>query len=285
MKRWLVFGLTGQVGVALREALVPGDAHVLAVSRSAQADGPGVTWLRGDLGAWDAPTETYDALVSLGPLDVFARWFEARGPVARRVVALGSTSVHSKSDSPDAAERDLAARLSAAEDRLAAACAGRGADLAVLRPTLIYGLGRDRNLSRIVGFARRWRIVPLPRSATGLRQPVHAADVAAAALAAARAPEPRPGRFDLPGGETLPYDEMVRRALAAGAPGARLLRVPDPVFRTGLRLARGTGRLADAGDGMLLRLSQDLAYDLAPAREALGYSPRPFQPSAGMFEP
>lgn len=284
MKRWLVFGLSGQVGVAMREALVPGDEHLLAVSRSAQVDGPGVTWLRGDLGPWAAPDEAYDALVSLGPLDVFARWFAAGGPAVRRVVALGSTSVCSKSDSPDAAERDLAARLSAAEDRLAADCAVRGAALTVLRPTLIYGLGRDRNLSRLVAFARRWGGLALPRSATGLRQPVHAADVAAAALAAARAPDPRPGRFDLPGGETLPYDEMVRRALAAGAPRARLLRVPDPVFRAGLRLARRTGRLADAGDGMLVRLSRDLTYDLTPARAALGYAPRPFQPSAGMFQ-
>ena len=45
----------------------------------------------------------------------------------------------------------------------------------IFRPTLIYGTGRDRSLAPIARFARRWRVLPLPVGARGLRQPVHAA--------------------------------------------------------------------------------------------------------------
>jgi nucleoside-diphosphate-sugar epimerase len=112
---------------------------------------------------------------------------------------------------------------------------------------------------------------------------VHVEDVAAAVLACLREPRPRPGFFDLPGGETLPFDQMAARALAAGAPGARLVRVPGWVFRLGVRSLRWLGRGPGLGEGFLGRLGQDLVYDGGPARAALGHAPRGFRPGAEAF--
>lgn len=269
---WLVFGLTGMVGEGLRAGLGPGDPPVRAVSRRPPADEGRVHWLAGELPG--LPPVPAAAIASLGPLDAFARWFEASGASPSRVVALGSTSVHGKAGSPDPAERELVRTLEAAERRLAAACAARGCALTLLRPTLVWGYGRDRNLSRWVALGRRLRWLPLPRGARGLRQPIHADQVAAAVLAALRASAPVPGLFDLPGGETLAYDEMVRRCLRAGARGARLLPVPAPLFRLGLALLGRRG----PGPGVLARLDRDLAYDRAPVQAALGLAPQPFAP-------
>ncbi len=280
---WWVFGLSGQLGQAFTQSLHDGDPIVIGISRAPQAPMSGVDWRRGSLDDFADPSAVPSAIVSLGPLDAFARWFD-RSPLApARIVAVGSTSVHGKKASPDPGERALAATLRDAEQTLAATAEARGTALTLLRPTLIYGNGRDRNLSRLVSLARRWRVLPLPSGAVGLRQPVHVEDVASAVLGALRARAPRPGFFDLPGGETLPFDEMVRRSLAAGAPGARLLRLPGPLFRAGVGLARGMGLLEAAGAGVLARLDQDLVYDGQPARTALGHYPRGFQPSAGTF--
>lgn len=277
---WLVFGLSGMVGEGLRASRLPGDPPLLGVSRHPQAPAEGLQWLAGELpGRVQAPAT--GAIASLGPLDAFAAWFEASGAAPGRVVALGSTSVHGKAGSPDPAERALVERLRGAEQQLAAACAARGSALTLLRPTLVWGHGRDRNLSRLVALARRWRVLPLPRTARGLRQPIRADEVAAAVLAALRAPRPVPGAFDLPGGETLPYDEMAARCLRAGAPGARLLRLPGPLFRSGLALLGRRG----PGAGVLARLDQDLAYDPAPVQAALDWRPGPFRPAPGDFPP
>jgi nucleoside-diphosphate-sugar epimerase len=283
MTRWLVFGLSGQVGEALLAQWTPALAALDAVSRTAQADRDGLAWRRGGLDGDLTVAGDYDVVVSLGPLDHFAAWYAAQGPAAARVVAVGSTSVHSKAASPDRGERALAARLATAEDRLADACERRGGTLALLRPTLIYGLGRDRNLSRLVGLARRWRWLPLPAGARGLRQPVHAGDVAAAVLACTATPAAATGGYDLPGGETVAYDDMVRRALAAGAPGSRLVRVPDAAFAAALQAMWLAGRFTDAGPGYLQRLRADLVYSSGPAAAAFGYRPRPFAPTAEMF--
>src|SRR5690606_9307131 len=135
---WLVFGLSGQIGDALREAHGSGDPPLLALSRSAHPDAPGLRWLQGELpDAVPALAETPAAVLSLGPLDLFARWFEASPLRPARVVALGSTSVHGKQGSPDPAEQALVARLREAEERLARAADQRGSALTLLRPTLV----------------------------------------------------------------------------------------------------------------------------------------------------
>lgn len=275
---WGIFGLTGLVGEALRAQLRPADPLSWAVTRRAPAMADSLPWRIGTLPELDPPPPVR-AIASLGPLDAFTDWFEATTLAPERVVALGSTSRHGKATSPDPAERALARALADCESRLQAACARRGTTLTLLRPTLVWGRGRDRNLARWVALARRWRWLPLPRTARGLRQPIHADDVAAAVLAALRAPAPVPGAFDLPGGETLPYDEMVSRCLAVAAPGARLVRLPASVFRLGLALAGRRG----PGPGVVARLDQPLAYDGEPAKTALGLAPRPFRPRAEDF--
>jgi len=270
---WGIFGLTGLVGDALLAQRRPDDPLAWALTRKPPVAGHSLPWIVGELPDLADPPPV-QAIASLGPLDKFTDWFEATALRPERVVALGSTSRHGKADSPDPDERELARLLADSEARLSARCERLGTALTLLRPTLIWGRGRDRNLGRWVSLARRWRWLPLPRTARGLRQPIHADDVAAAVLAALRSPGPVPGVFDLPGGETLPYDDMVARCLAVAAPGARLVRLPGPLFRLGLALAGRRG----PGPGVVARLDRPLVYDGSPARAALGLAFGPFRP-------
>jgi nucleoside-diphosphate-sugar epimerase len=277
VRRALVFGLSGQIGAALQPRLREEGWDVVAVSRSPRPPTPGVEWQAGSLP--DAPLleQPFDAVLSLGPLDAFAAAVVRHSPRAARVVAIGSTGVHSKADSPDPVERELAARLAEAERTLGAALAGRAA-LAVLRPTLVYGRGRDASLPPLVEFARRRGWLVLPRHADGLRQPVHVDDVAAAVLACLRAPAPVEARLDLPGAEALPFDAMVARALARHAPSTRLWRVPAPLFRLGVALAGRRVPAAVSAPGFLGRLRRDQVFAVEPVQRALGLAPRGFEP-------
>jgi len=278
MRIALVFGGSGQIGAALLARMATAGWTAIAVSRDPQPPVAGVRWLRGDLARCDGLPAAVDAVFSCGPLDHFARWHAQAGIDAPRVVAFGSTSADAKRASPDAAERALATRLREAEAMLFASAASRGASATVLRPTLVYGAGRDRTLSRISAMAQRLGWFMVPRIATGLRQPVHVDDLAAAALAACDAPAARGRVYDLPGGETLPWRDMVARTLAAMSPAPRLLEVPMPVFRFALAAARVAGKAGGFGDGALARLREDLVFDIEPARIDFGYAPRRFAP-------
>nr|WP_207748961.1 MULTISPECIES: NAD-dependent epimerase/dehydratase family protein [unclassified Luteimonas] len=279
-----MFGGSGQVGAAVLARLLHAGWEVDALSRSDQVPAPGLRWLRGGFDAMPALARRYDAIVSCGPLDHFAHWQARTGIDASRVVAFGSTSLAVKRGSADDGERGLAARLAAAEGALFAAAKARGTTAIVLRPTLVYGAGRDQTLTRIAAMARRAGAFPLPRGAVGLRQPVHVDDLAATALAALAARGAGGRGYDLPGGETLAYRDMVARVLAALEPPARLVELPAPLFALLAGALRATGRLQGFGAEAQARLRQDLVFDLAPAARALGHAPRAFNPDAAMFQ-
>ena len=285
MNTALVFGGSGQIGAALLARLRFEGWQVLALSREVRADAPGLQWLRGGFPQPAGLPGEVDAIFSCGPLDAFALWF-ARGEVAcRRVVAFGSTSVEVKRESDDAGERDVARRLREAEALLFEAAARRGIGATVLRPTLVYGAGRDATLARIAALATRLRGFALPADATGLRQPVHVDDLADAAMACLDARAAHGNAYALPGGETLPYREMVSRVLAALPSRPRLFALPPPLFRALLLPARAAGLAAGFGDAALARMREDLAFDDAPARRDFGYAPRAFAPTAAMLTP
>ena len=263
--------------------------RLLALSRQAQAPIEGVTWLHGELAAMpDWPEgfepEALDAIFSAGPLDAFARWYAGSGVPTRRVVAFGSTSVITKQASVDAAERDVARRLREAEDIVLGNARDRGARATVLRPTLVYGAGRDATLTRVATIARRHGWFPLPRGAQGLRQPVHVEDLATAAVACSDVAACAGKAYDLPGAETLAYREMVGRVLACLDPPARCIELPLPVFRMLLLGARLAGMTAGLG-AAVERMRDDLVFDLTPAMRDFGYAPRRFEPDAAMFMP
>ena len=256
--------------------------QVTAVSRHAQQSRPGLEWISGDLsGTWQGAAD-FDAVFSCGPLDHFARWFATNAINAPRVVAFGSTSVDVKQDSIEPAERDVARRLREAEASLFATSRERGVAATVLRPTLVYGAGRDKTLTVIAGMARRSGVFVLPSSANGLRQPVHVQDLADAAMQVLSSPATAGQAYALGGGEVLGYSEMVRRVLAALQPRPRLLRVPAPLFRLALRGAHAAGRLRGMNAAALARMQEPLAFDIEPARRDFGYAPRPFLIEASM---
>jgi len=280
----LVFGGSGQIGAPLLERLRSDGWRVIAVSRDAQVDDACVRWLRGDLSRVERLPDAVDAVFSCGPLDHFARWYANSTLACPRVLAFGSTSIEVKSDSTDPRERALAARLAEGERVLFAGARRRRAHATVLRPTLVYGAGRDRTLTRIAAFARRWHACVLPRGAIGLRQPVHVADLADAALRACDAAATDGTAYAVPGGEALPYREMVARVLRALPSSPPLLEIPAPLFDGALHALQRLGLGDGVGEAALARLREDLVFDAAPARRDFGYEPRRFEPSAGMFE-
>lgn len=274
LSSFLVFGASGAVGRFLLPQLAARGERVSAVSRTASArshETMNIEWLHGDFcGAGMPPLPDTEILFSLGPLDAFAAWYvHTPSAAARRIVALGSMSAESKRDSIDAAERELSERLRDSEALLMQAARERGADCTIFRPTLIYGGGRDRSVAPIARFAQRWRVLPVPRGASGLRQPVHAGDLAAACLAVLANASTFGKIYPLGGGERLRFDAMLAR-IASGPPRLALaLPVPFALARAGARMFR-------VGAGALARLSEPLIADNSAAMRDFGYAPRVF---------
>lgn len=272
----LVFGATGAVGRFLLPQLVARDEQVFAVSRQPQPDANAdarIQWLRGDLFAEMTSLPVIDTIYSLGPLDGFAQWFDRAPPArVRRIIAFSSMSAQSKRESVDPAERELAVRLQESESRLLRAGGVHGVACTLFRPTLIYGAGLDRSLAPIARAALRWRVLPIPYGAEGLRQPVHAADLADACVAVRDCAAAYGIIYALGGGEQLRFDAMLARVCAALPRRA----LPLPIPMAALRLMTPLIARRGLGAGALARMRVALTADNAPATRDFGYAPRKF---------
>ena len=112
---------------------------------------------------------------------------------------------------------------------------------------------------------------------------MHVEDLAIAALAACDAATAQGAAYDLPGGETLAFREMVARMLAVLPGRPKLLALPAPMFVAGMQVARLAGRGGAVGDSALARLREDLVFDPLPAAHNQDHAPRAFRPTADMF--
>lgn len=275
-----VLGASSFVGRRALDGLAAANLGALAFSRNPPVDARGA-WRR--LPA--APEGEIPRWICVAPVWVlpdYLPFLQSCG--ARRIVALSSTSRFTKVGSSDAAEQAVAARLAGAEEQVAFWCDRHGIELVVLRPTLIYGLGADRNVSDIARFVRRFGFFPVLGAAAGLRQPVHADDVAAACVAALSAPVAGHA-YNLSGGETLSYRTMVERVCAALGRPPRVVSVPVGLLRVGVPLARCLPRYRHLTLEMAYRMNRDLVFDHADAARDLGFAPRAFALSADDISP
>lgn len=280
-----VLGATSLVGGCLLPLLTEAGWQVTAFSRRAVGQtGDGVAWRRLPLAE-----DTSSQLSFQGDEDVIPRWVCA-APIwvlpdyfclletygARRVVVLSSTSRFTKDDSADPEEQATALRLAEAEVCVREWAESRGVEWVILRPTLIYGLERDKNIAEIARFIRRLGFFPLLGQATGLRQPIHAADVAAACLAALQAPCAANRAYNLAGGEILTYRNMVARVFSVLGRRPRFLTVPLWTFRLVMVMLRRLPRYRHWSTAMAERMGRDLVFDYTEAARDLGFKPRKF---------
>jgi nucleoside-diphosphate-sugar epimerase len=276
-----VFGASGAVGSFLLARLGAAGMRVVAYARQPRCDDhAAVRWQPRDLWRDSAGCDAA-TLISAGPLDALAGWLaRVQTPALARVVALGSMSIETKRAAADATEREVAARLSDAERLLRETCAARGAACTLLRPTLIWGAGRDRSLTPLFRFGRRAGFVPVPVAHGGLRQPVHADDVAWACMLALASDASGGHTIELGGGERLAAAEMWRRVAAAA--DARALRLPIPLLRAGSVLlgARGVALRSALQRWHNDQIARAVADGVLP-----GWRPRVFAPAPTDFVP
>jgi hypothetical protein len=276
----LVIGATSAVARYLLDEPRDGRGWRLAVSRGEAPVrlGDGVVWMRSEDGAnfpgW--AREGLRQIVHLAPLWTLPAYLANLDDLAiERVVACSSTRVVHHDAATDGAD-GLSRRLVDAEEFIRAHCAARGIELVLLRPTLIYAPGRDRNIERISRVIRQIGFFPLAGLGSGLRQPVHAEDVADAVRAAMLLPAAAGQCYTVSGAEVLTFRAMVERVFRAAGRHPRFVSLPVGPYRLVLlSFGRILGRPV-VEPGFAARMNDDHAFDHDDAARDLGFRPRAF---------
>jgi NADH dehydrogenase len=154
------------------------------------------------------------------------------------------------------------------------AVAGAELDATVFAPSIVYSPG-DPWITLLERLSHL-PVAPVSGSGQALYQPIWAEDVADCVMAALNGSNGKP-RLELAGPEAMTYDGIVKTALRAFGRRRRLLHVPLPVVRAGLKVAgafAGPAVFATWDEAELMELSMTTPAGTADA-ESLGVKPLP----------
>src|SRR5215208_2349236 len=199
----LLTGATGLLGGGLLEFLLAEGHEVRCLVRPdspnvSRLDEQGVEIFRGDAG------DEAGLYRALGGTEAFlhvagiehspAVVGAARRAGVERLVVVGSTSVHSAYAfrSRPKLEMEGVVRTS-------------GLPWTIVRPTMIFGSERDKNIHRLLRFIDRWPVFPMFGPGTNLWQPVYHSDCAKGILKTIKRPGTVHQSYDLPGADPLRY--------------------------------------------------------------------------------
>jgi nucleoside-diphosphate-sugar epimerase len=275
-----IFGATSIVGRYLISEIQRSDFSVLAFSRNPPSqESSGVSWVQCSTSSDCKTTNTMgidmSLWISLLPIWSLPQYFPLMIQAGvKRVVILSSTSRFTKVDSLYKEDRHLTERLISAEEDVRSWSKKNNIEITILYPTLIYDCFRDGNVSEIARFIEKFKFFPLLGNACGLRQPVHADDVALACFNALFRSNLRQ-EYYLSGGETLTYRKMVERIFLGLDLSVRFLFIPSPLFRVAVCCACIFGKKISFG--MIARMQDNLIFDHFNATEDLEFQPRPFK--------
>ncbi|MDE2346463.1 MAG: NAD-dependent epimerase/dehydratase family protein [Gammaproteobacteria bacterium] len=285
----VVTGASSVVGRYLLPLLAVKGYEVIAISRNPQPVSGSASWIRADISSNQLPQEIHHAntLIHLAPLPLLNSMIhDGKLAALRRVVAIGTTSVFTKINSPVRSERDAMKTQQSAERLLASDAQNFRFSWTLFRPTLVYDGVHDKNVTRILRFISKYGFFPVASPATGLRQPLHASDLAQACAGVLDNPVTELKSYNLAGNQVLSYREMIEELFRILEKNPRVISVPSWVYQIAIMLVRMHPRFRYLNTGMIERMNMDMVFDIKPAQHDFGFSPRRFLPvSCTMNQP
>lgn len=276
----IVTGASSQIGYYLLPNLLVNGHECYALSRSEHSENNGITWIQGDLHHDDNFFERLkpvDAWIHLGPLYLVDAWLEEMDTAGiKRFIGFSTTSIFTKQNSSNIKESEFISSIKNSEQAIQHFCESRQINWTLLRPTLIYGCGKDLNIAFIEKMIARFGFFPIVGAGSGLRQPVHAEDLALACSHALTASEANNKAYNLSGGETLSYRVMVEKVFQLQNRSTRILSVPAFILKFIVVLLACLPKFRHLTPAMVDRMNQDMVFDHSEAKLELSFQPRAF---------
>lgn len=232
-----------------------------------------VEWALGDLSDTDALSASMrgaDALVNLASLgfghaDSILR--AARDAGIQRAIFISTTAIFTQLNAKSKQVR-TAAEL---------AIESSGLRYTILRPTMIYGSPRDRNMWRLIRFMRLSPIVPVFGDGKFLQQPIYVDDVAAAILGCLKSDATIGRSYNIAGKHPLTYNEVIDTIARLMNKRIWKLHVPSKPVVSLLALFERMRIPFPIKAEQVLRLNENKDFGYAEAQRDFGFNPLAFK--------
>lgn len=277
-----VTGATGFTGSRVVPLLFKNGCEVRCLYRASShrssMEGLNVEWVLGDVSDTESlasAMQGVDALVNIASLgfghaDSIIR--AAKDAGIQRAVFISTTAIFTQLNASSRKVR-VAAEL---------AIETSGLKYTILRPTMIYGSPRDRNMWRLIRFMRLSPIVPIFGDGKYLQQPIYVDDVAAAVLGCLKADITIGRSYNIAGKHPLTYNEVIDTLAKAMNKRVWKLHIPSKPVVSLLGLFERMKIPFPIKAEQVLRLNENKDFSYAEAERDFGFSPLSFEDGIGL---
>ncbi len=274
--RVLVTGATGFTGSYVVPLLLERGIEVRCLARASsdrsvlpQAE---IEWFTGDVqdpASVEQALEGRDALVNIvyirkwGPMIVQG----ALAAGVKRAIFVSTTSLFTQLAAASKAQRIAAEK----------AIETSGLDYTILRPTMIYGSSRDRNMCRLVQLMARTPIIPIFGNGAFLQQPIYVSDVAESIIRCLLDDQTIGKAYNISGAAALTYNQVIDTI--ARLSGRKVLKVHFPAAPM-IALVKLFERFSipfPLKAEQIMRLNEHKNFDYDSAAQDFGYTPLSFE--------
>lgn len=146
----------------------------------------------------------------------------------------------------------------------------------ILRPTMIYGSQRDRNMCRLINYLKRWPVIPILGDGQSLQQPIYVEDVAKAVAQTLMTEKTIGKAYNIAGMAPLTYTQVIDTICQLMKRNVYKLYIPYKLIIKPLSQVERLKITLPIKTEQILRLNENKAFDFAEAAYDFGYQPRTF---------
>jgi len=146
----------------------------------------------------------------------------------------------------------------------------------IIRPTMIYGSSRDRNLCKFIKFIKRSPVFPVFGSGEYKLQPVYVGDLANAVVSILASDKTIDRSYNLSGGSEFTLNDLVDEISQAVGKKTRLIHLPPGPFVLFLSLLEKASIKFPIKSEQIQRFNEHKVFSHQNATEDFGYAPRLF---------
>ncbi|MBL8089391.1 MAG: NAD(P)H-binding protein [Anaerolineales bacterium] len=234
---------------------------------------PEIEWVTGDLSDSKSLSQAMqgtDALVNIASLGfghADSIITAAKNAGIKRAIFISTTAIFTKLNAPSKKIR-VAAELTIESS---------GLKYTILRPTMIYGSPRDRNMWRLIGFMKISPIVPIFGDGKYLQQPIFVDDVAQAVINCLANDTMIEKSYNIAGKQALTYNQVIDTIANQMNKRIWKIHIPSKPVVGLLTLFEKIRIPFPIKAEQVLRLNEDKAFSYEEASRDFGFSPRSFE--------
>lgn len=147
----------------------------------------------------------------------------------------------------------------------------------IIRPTMIYGTPKDRNIWRLIKYLKKIPLLPIMGNGTYLQQPVYVKDLAWAVVSAFETDLTIKKSYNISGLKALSYNEIIDYTSYALGKKVFKIHVPMKLSYNLLQLYEKISSKPKLKAEQVLRLNENKDFSYEEATKDFGYKPKSFE--------